>query len=601
MLLEKRPEIAPASMAIGVMPPSLRRLEWLDLAAPLVEAGCRVSRATVLSERGCLGTLELGGLPGPFNYVLSIPQGDLVRLLRDRLRAWPRVRLLLGREVQGIAQDAQGVAVDVRDVVTGALTAVSSRFVVACDGSRSPTRECIGITVEGKTYAPSFMMGDFPETTAWTGEARLFFTATGSIESFPLPGGMRRWVIQSGPVAPDAAAIVQRVGDVTGVDLEAGRAEWVTCFTPERRLCREYFKGRVVLCGDAAHVMSPIGGQGMNTGLADAWHLSRVLQRLCATGEAPGPLLERYARCRRHAFRVAANRAARGMWLGTLKGELAAAMRSVFVRRVLFGPLMRDRLAPYFAMLTIPDADPFVFLSRMRDDLADPERTRDLNRGLFTLIASRYDEATRFLSLGRDACWKDRLVARLPGLVAPVCLDLACGTGDITRRLAAKYPGGAVIGLDLTEAMLDRARHHGQPPTVRYVTGDMGATGLPDGSVDVVTGAYALRNAGDLTGTLREVWRVLKPGGIAVFLDFSKPANPWGQRIGQGILRVWGGLWGWLLHRDPRVYIYIADSLRRHPDRRQLAALLDAAGFDVRHSCRAFGGLIECLTLEKRS
>ncbi len=240
------------------------------------------------------------------------------------------------------------------------------------------------------------------------------------------------------------------------------------------------------------------------------------------------------------------------------------------------------------------------FLSRMREDLAEAETTRKLNLGLFALIAPKYDDATRCLSLGRDSCWKDRLIARLPVQTAPVCLDLACGTGDLTRRLAEKYPDGTIIGLDLTEVMLEQARSHGQSGAIRYVVGDMGSTGLPDNSVDIVTGGYALRNAGDLREALHEVHRVLRPGGVAVFLDFSKPANPWGQRLGQGILRVWGGLWGWLLHRDSRVYVYIADSLARYPDRRQLASLYCGAGFEIRQTCHAFGGLIECVTLEKR-
>ena len=195
----------------------------------------------------------------------------------------------------------------------------------------------------------------------------------------------------------------------------------------------------------------------------------------------------------------------------------------------------------------------------MREDLGEPERTRKLNLAIFTLIAPKYDNATRYLSIGRDAYWKDRLVAGLPKRTAPVCLDLACGTGDLTRRLAAKYPEGTVIGLDLTEAMLAQARQQGQPPRVRYVAGDMGHTGLPDSSVDIVTGSYALRNAGDLQEAIREIYRVLKPGGIAVFLDFSKPAHRGLQRISHAILKMWGGMWGWILHRDPRVYAYIAD------------------------------------------
>jgi len=239
------------------------------------------------------------------------------------------------------------------------------------------------------------------------------------------------------------------------------------------------------------------------------------------------------------------------------------------------------------------------FLSRMQAKLAAPEQTRKLNRDLFTLIAPRYDEATRYLSLGRDSCWKDRLVASLPKRRFPVCLDLACGTGDLCRRLAAKYPAGTIIGLDLTEAMLGQARNRGQLPNLRYGVGDMGHIEQPDNSVDIVTGGYALRNAGDLAEALREIHRVLKPGGIAVFLDFSKSARPWCQQLEHAVLATWGGVWGWLLHRDPRVYAYIAHSLARYPDRCRLEALFQAAGFKVLRTRYAFAGLIQCLTVEK--
>lgn len=358
LLLEKRLDIPASSMAIGVMPPSLQRFNHLNLTAQILHAGCAVTRASILTENALLGTLDLSCLPPPFNFVLSIPQNTLVRILRDKLQAWPQTRLLLGQEARSVTQTHQGVRIETHDTVTGSTTTLSARFAVACDGNRSPTRSCVGIPLQGKAYAPSFMMGDFPETTPWTGEARLFFTPTGSIESFPLPQARRRWVIQASPMLANATAIVQRVEAITGIALEAGQAEWVTTFTPERRLCRHYFKGRVALCGDAAHVMSPIGGQGMNTGLADAWHLAAVLQRLCTTGEPPEHLLKRYEQCRRRAFGIAANRAACGMWLGTRKGQRAAALRSMFVRHILFGTSLRHSLAPYFAMLTIPDTDP---------------------------------------------------------------------------------------------------------------------------------------------------------------------------------------------------------------------------------------------------
>ncbi|MEI6147964.1 MAG: NAD(P)/FAD-dependent oxidoreductase [bacterium] len=358
VVVEKRLDIPTASMAIGLMPPSLRRLDDLNLADRVVQEGCPVRRVRVLNEKAELGALDLASLPPPFNFVLSVPQGDVIRLLRDRLTEWPRARLVLGCEVRGVTQDERGVTVHTRDLGSGTPGTLGARFAVACDGAHSPARGYLGLPFEGKHYAPSFVMGDFPDATSWAGEARLVFTPTGSIESFPLPRGRRRWVVQAECETPDAAVIARRVKAVTGMFLDPGAAEGVTRFTPERRLSGGYFKGRVVLCGDAAHVMSPIGGQGMNTGLADAWHLASVLCHLCATGEPPGPWLTQYEWCRRRAFGVAADRAARGMWLGTLKGPMAAALRSLFIRDILLGPFLRDRLAPHFAMLTIPDEDP---------------------------------------------------------------------------------------------------------------------------------------------------------------------------------------------------------------------------------------------------
>jgi demethylmenaquinone methyltransferase/2-methoxy-6-polyprenyl-1,4-benzoquinol methylase len=234
-----------------------------------------------------------------------------------------------------------------------------------------------------------------------------------------------------------------------------------------------------------------------------------------------------------------------------------------------------------------------------RERLADPRRKRELNEQLFGVVAPRYDAVTRVLSFDRDRVWKARMVDALPPVKAPVCLDLACGTGDISFLLAAKYPGGQILGLDLTEAMLDRARARGAARHLHFQLGDMASTGLADGSVDIVTGGYALRNAGDLREVLAEVHRVLKPGGIACFLDFSKPRGRFPQKAENLLLKAWGALWGWVFHRDPEVYAYIAESLAGFPDRAQLAGLVQAHGFEIQSSTLHFLGILQCLTLRK--
>jgi 2-polyprenyl-6-methoxyphenol hydroxylase-like FAD-dependent oxidoreductase len=148
--------------------------------------------------------------------------------------------------------------------------------------------------------------------------------------------------------------VVEQVARRTGVDLSTAPALFESHFRPQRRLAKSYFRGRVLLCGDAAHVMSPIGGQGMNTGFADAAYLDKTLSAALETPEQADRLFSDYDRIRRRIFNIAASRAARGMWLGTRRGRLLSSLRRVLIRRVLFRPAMRKKLARYFAMLTLP-------------------------------------------------------------------------------------------------------------------------------------------------------------------------------------------------------------------------------------------------------
>jgi demethylmenaquinone methyltransferase/2-methoxy-6-polyprenyl-1,4-benzoquinol methylase len=187
----------------------------------------------------------------------------------------------------------------------------------------------------------------------------------------------------------------------------------------------------------------------------------------------------------------------------------------------------------------------------------------------------------------------------LPPYESPVCLDLACGTGDIAFLLAGKYPRGRITGVDITEPMLDIARHRNTHLNVSFANQDMGSLDIISESVDIVTGGYALRNAPDLGTAIDEISRVLKPGGVAAFLDFSKPAGKIPQKIEYWGLKTWTGLWGTLLHRNHEVYSYIAESLRRFPDRPHLRGVFQSKGFSVIDSRLFFGGVTELLMVQK--
>ena len=223
---------------------------------------------------------------------------------------------------------------------------------------------------------------------------------------------------------------------------------------------------------------------------------------------------------------------------------------------------------------------------------------RDYNERLFTRVAGSYGFVTRALSLGRDAAWKRRLVAALPEATRPACLDLACGTGDIMALLVAHYPAGSMHGIDLTPAMLTRRRR--AMPGAVFSRQDMCRLAFADDSIDIITGGYAMRNAPSLPEALAEVRRVLKPGGTAAFLEFSKPAARVPQVLEYLLLKVWGSLWGSLLHGKPETYAYIAQTLRQYPDRSALHRLLGEMGFEITGSHLLYFGVLELLVFRKR-
>jgi len=239
------------------------------------------------------------------------------------------------------------------------------------------------------------------------------------------------------------------------------------------------------------------------------------------------------------------------------------------------------------------------FTLKIKDFIHTPERKREYNEQHFAEASRHYDFATCAMSLGRDAAWKRMLVAALPRFPAPVCVDLACGTGDVALLLAEKYPAGRVIGIDLTESMLELARRRSQARNVEFLRQDMGATGLPNEVADIVTGSYAVRNAPELRQAFIEIHRILRPGGFVALLDFSKSPKPWFQVLQLLVLKYWCGLWGLILHGNPEVHSYIAASLENFPDRIQLRDLLLECGFAISCSRRFYLGTLELLVLQK--
>ena len=221
-------------------------------------------------------------------------------------------------------------------------------------------------------------------------------------------------------------------------------------------------------------------------------------------------------------------------------------------------------------------------------------------RGLFEEIAPRYDALNDLLSLGLHRLWKRQAVQRVRPAPGQRLLDLCCGTGDLALVLASRVrPGGFVVGLDAAAAPLELARRRSarQPwLPLAWRQGDALATGLPDGWADGAAMAYGLRNLADPGAGLRELRRLLRPGGRAVVLDFNRlpPASLAAafQRLylRQVVVPAARSI-GLEEH-----YAYLESSLARFPSAAEQEELARSAGFSgVRHQPLAAGlmGLLD--------
>jgi demethylmenaquinone methyltransferase / 2-methoxy-6-polyprenyl-1,4-benzoquinol methylase len=209
---------------------------------------------------------------------------------------------------------------------------------------------------------------------------------------------------------------------------------------------------------------------------------------------------------------------------------------------------------------------------------------------MFDRIAGPYDRMNSVMTAGLHHRWRSRAVdlARVgPGSRV---LDVATGTGDLAIELARRVvPGGSVVGCDFSEGMLDRAR--AKAPEIAFEWADAMAMGYPDDEFDAVTVGFGARNFADLDRGLREMARVVRPGGRVVILEITTPTRPplsnffriWFDRIVPALGRVAG---------DSDAYNYLPNSVKRFPPADALAAQMDAVGLSPVRYVLTAGGII---------
>jgi 2-polyprenyl-6-methoxyphenol hydroxylase-like FAD-dependent oxidoreductase len=354
VIVDEALEGANTSRAAVIHARTLELLETVGVSDSLIQHGVIVSHFTVRDGDRTLLALDFGMLPSKYPFTLMLPQNVTESLLEQRLAAHGShvVRPLTALSVKQDGGEATVQLVSSAPSEGPSMRSISARYAVACDGMHSRIRSALEMPFVGSTYEESFVLADVAlDWSVPQSEVVLFFSEQGLLVVAPLPGGRHRIVatVDRADERPGLGDIQQLLTSRGPQACPARVCEVVNSgrFRVHHRLADHFRAGRVFLAGDAAHVHSPAGGQGMNTGIQDALDLADRLAHVLTAGPAAPErhlVLDRYEEDRKAVAASVLRLTNRLTTAATVKGRAARAARNRTLRLLAHVPAFRRAL-----------------------------------------------------------------------------------------------------------------------------------------------------------------------------------------------------------------------------------------------------------------
>jgi 2-polyprenyl-6-methoxyphenol hydroxylase-like FAD-dependent oxidoreductase len=348
------------SKALVLWPRSLELMDRLGCTGAFIAAGMRATGATIRAESGVIGHVSFAAEGTAYPFALMIPQSETERLLEEHLAAQgiPVERQV---ELLHFTPGEDGVEATLRHP-DGREETLHTHWLLGCDGAHSAVRRGLGMAFEGETLPSEWVLADvhLANVTTPPDELAIHWHADGALVLFPITPGRWRVIADIGETDDTAARHEPTLAEVQALidrrapgGIVASDPVWLSGFRINERKVRDYSAGRVFLAGDAAHIHSPAGGQGMNTGMQDAFNLAWKLA-LVATGKAAAPaLLPSYSIERSAVGDMVLANAGRMTAAATLRGDIKQGVRNFLASLVLQVPAVQRRIGQTMTELTI--------------------------------------------------------------------------------------------------------------------------------------------------------------------------------------------------------------------------------------------------------